>query len=512
MRTRKHGAFAIIDGDRKTRRRQRRELRDLIKDKEWEDSQASRVKKDDDLPKKKFKGGGDPSPKSGFGAMTLKDRGVKVAAHTAATAFPFVSGPSLGTRGNFIGQDLNGGGAFNFDPWELYDSKIISGMSIIVFGTVGTGKSSLVKAMAMRMVGAGRKLAVASDLKGEWTRVVRRLGGPVIQVGPGLGTCINPLDEGVRPSVDRLGEPMTDEKWALVVRTRRLSILETLLKVLTGADELTPAEHAALELGVDQAVEYAADENRSPIISDVITGLKDVEASVSAKIASACEDIALSLGRMTTGDVAGMFNGESTERFQSEAPAVSIDTSAMRGATPTARRMVSICCAAWLEAMVSNSDSGKRIVVYEEGWDSVTNRADLERMVENWKLARDYGIFNVLLMHKVTDLDMAGDAGSQMAAMANSLLADADVKVIYRQDAAALKATTNQLELNERERTKLRSYQKGEGLWRVGQASFEVYNKLTSEEEPLLDTDQRTGAEAKTDDFGNVLVDDWVAA
>ncbi|MDN5654906.1 MAG: conjugal transfer protein TraC, partial [Kocuria sp.] len=60
--------------------------------------------------------------------------------------------------------------------------------------------------------------------------------------------------------------------------------------------------------------------------------------------------------------------------------------------------------------MVSNSDSGKRIVVYEEGWDSVTNRADLERMVENWKLARDYGIFNVLLMHKVTDLDMAGDA------------------------------------------------------------------------------------------------------
>ena len=115
-------------------------------------------------------------------------------------------------------------------------------------------------------------------------------------------------------------------------------------------------------------------------------------------------------------------------------------------------------------------------------------------------------------MHKVTDLDMAGDAGSQMAAMANSLLADSDVKVIYRQDSAALKATTNQLELNERERTKLRSYQKGEGLWRVGQASFEVYNKLTSEEEPLLDTDQRTGAEAKTDNFGNVLVDDWVTA
>lgn len=162
--------------------------------------------------------------------------------------------------------------------------------------------------------------------------------------------------------------------------------------------------------------------------------------------------------------------------------------------------------------MVSNSDSGKRIVVYEEGWDSVTNRADLERMVENWKLARDYGIFNVLLMHKVTDLDMAGDAGSQLAAMANSLLADADVKVIYRQDSAALSATARQLELNDRERTILKSFQKGEGLWRVGQATFEVYNKLTGEEMPLLDTDQRTGSEAKTDDFGTVLSSDWVTA
>lgn len=512
MRRRQHGAFAMVTGDRKTRRQQRREIRDLIKDKEWEDSMSQKVSKEDDLPTKVFKPGGNPASKTGFGALALKEPGVKVAAHTAATAYPYVAGPSLGTRGNFIGHDLNGGGAFNFDPWELYDRKIISGMSMIIFGTVGTGKSSLIKALSMRMVSAGRKLAVASDLKGEWTRVVRRLGGPVIQVGPGLGTRINPLDEGIRPSIDRLGEPMTDEKWALVVRTRRLSILETLLKILTGEDTLSPAEHAALEMGLDDALVVTTDEGRAPIISDVINGLKRAEGHVSAKISAACEDLSLSLARMTTGDVAGIFNGESTERFESEAPAVSIDTSAMRGATPAARRMVSVCCAAWLEAMVSNSDSGKRIVVYEEGWDSVTNRADLERMVENWKLARDYGIFNVLLMHKVTDLDMAGDAGSQLAAMANSLLADADVKVIYRQDSAALSATARQLELNDRERTILKSFQKGEGLWRVGQATFEVYNKLTGEEMPLLDTDQRTGSEAKTDDFGTVLSSDWVTA
>ena len=218
-------------------------------------------------------------------------------------------------------------------------------------------------------------------------------------------------------------------------------------------------------------------------------------------VASAALMLALTFRRLTTGSLAGMFDGESTVTFSTDAPAVSIDTSSMRGASQVARRMVSACCAAWMESMVTNADGGQRVVIYEEGWDSISSRADLQRMVENWKLARAYGIFNILIMHKVSDLNMAGDEGSQMAQMAKSLLADADVKVIYRQDPAALKVTMAELELNDREKQTLKSLPKGEGLWRVGQSTFEVANELTAAEMPLLNTDERMDTGEDEEEF-----------
>src|SRR5699024_11758148 len=106
---------------------------------------------------------------------------------------------------------------------------------------------------------------------------------------------------------------------------------------------------------------------------------------------------------------------------------------------------VHACTGAWTEAMVTTSDGGQRIVVYEEGWDNIRSEADLQRMVEAWKLARAYGIFNLLIMHKISDLDMAGDKGSQMAAMARSLRSDTDIKIIHRRNETAERSSTDEM-------------------------------------------------------------------
>lgn len=487
--------FAYIDGDKKQRKQLSKAVRRLgLEAQRRLDEEMPKKDLNAGFPKRRWSRGGEVRSRSGRGAKMLRDGGVKVAGHTAATAYPFCAGPNLGAAGPPIGEDLYGGGLFCIDPWELYRRSIISGMAMLLFGTVGTGKSSLAKSWTTRLVQFGKKLAVASDLKGEWTQVVLRLKGRVIQIGPGLSTRLNPLEEGVRPSIDRMGNPLSDEGWAMMVRTRRMSTLETIVKILTGQLDLTPAEHAALEEGVEGAAAIAAAAGRMMIIPDVQTALKTAQQEAPPLIAEACEVLGLSLRRLSSGDVEGMFDGLSTVTFDSELPAVSIDTAALRGATQTGRRVASACCGAWIEAMVTNPDGGQRLVVYEEGWDAVTSRADLQRMVENWKLARDYGIFNILILHKVSDLNMAGDQGSQMAAMAKSLLADADIKVIYRQDAAALRATTEELELNDKERALLKTLPKGTGLWRLGQKTFHVRNDLTVEEEPLFDTDQRLRA------------------
>src|SRR5699024_8713796 len=206
-----------------------------------------------------------------------------------------------------------------------------------------------------------------------------------------------------------LGQPMTDDAWAMVVRTRRLQTMATLAMILMDSSHLSPAEHASLEIAVDEAVAAASREDRTPTVVDVIDGLQHVDEE---ELESAARLLGLTLRRITTGAMAGMFDGESTADFSGDVPAVSIDTSAMRGASKESRRIVSACCGAWMEAMITHNDGGQRVVVYEEGWDSLASYADLSRMVEQWKLARDYGIFNILILHKLKDLDMAGDQGS----------------------------------------------------------------------------------------------------
>lgn len=490
------GLFQVLEPGKDERREAKKAARELTRAQEAARRKAEKAARADRFPQPQWGPKGPTGKHQLRGMKTLAPRAVRTTTHTASTAYPFVAGPGLGAKGLYIGRDMHGGGAFCFDPWALYEAGVISGMSMMLFGQVGTGKSSLAKSLATRQVLAGRKLSVASDKKGEWTRVVKGLGGVVIQVGPGLDTRLNPLDPGVRPSTDVQGEPMTDRAWEMMVRTRRMSILVTLARILTDRD-LTSPEHHVLSASLDTAVETAAAQERVPVIPDVIAALQARRADADAMAAEAASVMMMTLARVSSGDLAGMFDGETTATLDAGARATSIDTSALRGASPEAVRVVNACAGAWTEAMITTRDGGQRIVIYEEGWDNISSEADLRRMVEQWKLARAYGIFNILVLHKIADLDMAGDQNSKMAAMAKSLLADADVKVIYRQDRSALSVTTSEMELSDRERSLVRSLPKGTGLWRLGDSSFEVQNQLTRAEIPLFDTDERMDKQPK---------------
>lgn len=487
-----HNVFDVYEGDRKSRRKARAIQRRQRKAYEQQ-RKVSAVDDAEPMPTPTSSKSGQRRHHALRWVENLELRGIPTTTHTAATAYPFVAGPSLGAAGTYIGPDLHGGGAFCFDPWELYAGGIISGMSMLLFGQVGTGKSSLAKSFGVRQVQMGRKLSIASDKKGEWTKVIHALGGVVIQVGPGLSARLNPLDPGTRPSLNPQGEPMSDVEWAMMVRTRRMSILITLVQILIDRN-LTPAEYYVMAAALDTGIEVSDREQRVVVIPDIIDALRQQKAQAGDDLVSdAATQMAMTLQRVTTGDLAGMFDGETTVDFDEDAPAVSIDTSSLQGASPDATRMVNACAGAWTEAMVTTSDGGQRVVVYEEGWDNISSEADLQRMMESWKLSRAYGIFNILVLHKLADLDMAGDQGSRMAAMAKSLLADADVKVIYRQDRSALRVTLEELELSTRERSILKGLPTGVGLWRLGESSFEVLNERTRAEIPLFDTDERMG-------------------
>ena len=66
-----------------------------------------------------------------------------VPAHQATTrhlgaAYPFASEAGLGGRGVLIGRDLLGG-AFVYDPFELYNAGALTNPNMVVFGQIGRG-------------------------------------------------------------------------------------------------------------------------------------------------------------------------------------------------------------------------------------------------------------------------------------------------------------------------------------------------------------------------------------
>jgi len=276
-----------------------------------------------------------------------------------------------------------------------------------------------------------------------------------------------------------------------MVRARRLNLLQTIGEILLDR-RVQGAEHTALSIALDNAVRLVAP--GVPTLPVFINQLRDMATTTekSVSVAEAAERLLHAFARTTEGDLAGMFDGETTADFDPDAPIITVNTKALTGASREARKIAYACTGSWAESMVTNADSGQRLCVYEEGWDSVSDEASLTRMMEAWKLARDYGIFNILIIHKLADLAIAGDAGSAMAAMARSLLGDTEVKVIYRQETANLDDTQKELGLTEAERKDINGSEQGTGLWKVGSRTVSVRNKRTTAEIPVFDTDGKT--------------------
>ena len=97
----------------------------------------------------------------------------------------------------------------------------------------------------------------------------------------------------------------------------------------------------------------------------------------------------------------------------------------------------------------------------------------------------------MLVFHKLSDLDNVGDQGSAMRALASSLLANAETRIVYRQEADQLGSTALALGLTGTEQRLLPSLGTGQGLWRIKDRSFVVQHQLHPAELAAFDTTGR---------------------
>jgi hypothetical protein len=422
----------------------------------------------------------------------LKVQPHKATSDVVAGAYPFLAESGLGSEGVLIGQDAWSGAGFVYDPWVLYSSGILTNPNCLLAGVVGRGKSTLAKAIATRSIAFGRKCYVPGDPKGEWSVVARSVGGQAIELGQSSAR-LNPLDEGPRTAFmtnpDGTETTLSDDAWADMVRQRRRELLRSITEAALGRS-MTPVESTALLAALDEAVRT----NSVPTLPQVVTAIfdppGDVIGSSRAQLLGDGREVGHALSRLVGGDLGGLFDGPSTVSFDPTLPMVSVDLSRIQGSDAKIG-LVMACASSWMEAALQDPSGGQRWVVYDEAWRVLKQPALLARMQSQFKLSRALGIANLMVIHRLSDLDAVGEANSQARNLALGLLADCSTKIIYAQESGEDQKTGAALGLSSTEIDQLSGLARGEGLWRIGARSFVARNICTPGELALFDTNQR---------------------
>ena len=390
--------------------------------------------------------------------------------------YPLLHDVGHGVPGVVIGTDLLGG-LFSYDPFALYAAGTLTNPNAVVFGQIGRGKSSLVKTYLLRQLAFGRR-AFVLDPKGEYAALASSVGATTLALAPGGHLRLNPLDLADGSQADG--------------RSRRLQLLEALLASSLSRG-LTPRERAAVEVALDAS-------GSSPTIPAVAAALlqpdNDAAAilhSTPAEVAEDGRDVGLELRRLVHGDLAGMFDGPTTEGLALDGALVVLDLAALYGSPALGALMV--CATAWLQSVVTASAASGRqvLLVVDEAWAILRDLGVARWLQASWKLSRAWGVANMAVLHRVSDLAAVGAVGSEQRQLAEGLLLDSETRIIYAQPPGELAAAAELLDLTPVETEVVGRLGRGVALWKVGGHASLVRHQLGPLERSLVDTDGAMG-------------------
>jgi type IV secretory pathway VirB4 component len=407
--------------------------------------------------------------------MTLRASqrpGHRATTRHAQALYPFIAAGGLSGRGAFVGRDSSGG-AFCFDPWLLYGEGTLDDPNVIVLGKLGQGKSALVKTLLWRMLVFGRR-AFVLDVKREYGPLCEAVGVRPVSLVPGGSVRLNPL--AARP-----------EEHA------QLDLLRAVTVTAVGGP-LSQVEAGALR----EALRVVRARRTEPTLPDIAAVLFSPVPEMAAALQTRAERLAvdarraaLALQDLCEGPLRGMFDGPTTPGIDLDARLLVLDLHAVRDSPAVGILMA--CASAWISALLARTaqrPGRERLInVADESWKIVQHAGLGEWFQSNFKLARQFGVMNLVVLHKLADLHGAGDAGSRAARIAEGLVADASTRIVYHQDESQVPLTRSLLGLSRAEAELISMLGAGQALWRVGGRSFVVQHHRSRLETRLTDTD-----------------------
>ncbi|KAA0235929.1 MAG: ATP-binding protein [Actinobacteria bacterium] len=420
-----------------------------------------------------------------------------------SSIYPFSVQASFGHRGAYIGLDLlAGGGEFCWDPFEAYAAGLVTNPNGWILGEPGNGKSALVKCFLWRQAaiygtGPGGRWTAIADPKGEYATLAEHLGLTSVKLSPGGAARINPLAPG--PAA----EHETYDKQIL----RRAEMCTALVgTVLERA--LTQLEDAVVFAAIEQ---LSAAPLSEPTLADVARLVANPTETMTDRLRSSEGDlaaqtgtIAYALDRLLSRSLRGMFDGHSTVPLRWDGPGVVLDLSAVP-LDSEALPLVMVAAAGWFQQLMA-CPGPQRVQVLDEAWALLGNRHTAGYLQTCFKLGRTYGVANLCITHRASDLVAQADDGTATNKIAAGLLADSATKIILRQAPDQLDAAVAHFGLTGPEASIVGQLSRGRALWKLGGRTAVVQHVLGPGEVEITDTDARMhgnptgfpGSQAKT--------------
>ncbi|UUY52310.1 ATP-binding protein (plasmid) [Streptomyces yangpuensis] len=401
------------------------------------------------------------------GRVSVEDPGTVYTGPTnqAAGIYPFLLGSGLPPRGVPVGRDVLTGELVCIDP-SGWTGRLTTNPGVWVMSQPGAGKSALVKRVCMVYSAYGHMVCVPGDVKGEYSTLISELGGSVVRIGDGIGR-INPLDSG--PLKNQAASLPTERRQALldVLNGRRLETLVALLSTKHGlgrpADEI---ERSAL----DTAVHIAADAQAGdPVISDVVQVLREGPARLHSKLAAdgdrykdLTRSVVAGLDNLIGGPLKGLFDGATTVPLDINAPAVSVDISALRARGNDVIAAGMIATWAYTYSSIDSARSiglmdRKLVLPMDEMWRALRSGPGLvDAMDAISRLNRTTDDVTIYVTHSLLDVEALPT--EQDRAKARGLMDRCDTWVIGASSEEELQRVTGKRSLTEQERMMIGSW------------------------------------------------------
>jgi type IV secretory pathway VirB4 component len=375
-------------------------------------------------------------------ATTDDLRSLRLPAHDAGSGLP----------GRPLGRTLRGFN-FIFDPFDGYEAGLVSNPNMIVAGSIGAGKSTVVKMLLDRALARGRRVVVI-DPKGEYGELARSYDVSPVVLGKDGWCDPFPADE----------------------RERR-EFVRALIATAQGS-ALTSEQH------------YAIDEvfQRLPIPrpTRLLRALyEELRPAIATGEMSGERSLAMTLYRFVHGDLAGLFDGEGPPMVFS-GDLVVLDLSAQWSSHSLSIAALSAVGAA---QQVVARDGELGYLVLDEAWALLSDSQALRWLQGSWKLARSRGLSHVLVLHRWSDVSAAGDAGSAQRERAQGLLRECETAWLFRQPPDEARDMAVALGLHPREERYLTVLPKGVALVRYGAQRSVVQFRPDARDLLFIDTD-----------------------